>query len=290
MSDNFKFKRNESFRIRDGWVEKALNVIEEVGCKDVFSKNNGIAYLGIGSNMVKSVKYWLGALGLIKNGPSSDLTESARLLLQYDRYLEDMFSWFFLNHKLVTNEKDAPVFYYAFNLYPSITISRHDLSDQVFEYYDELVGNTLNYSSVESDVSVFFQSYYADEKELEESPEDRTVCPFAYLKLFRKIDKKGDVLSRHEPSVRLLDPYLVYYSLYIAYEGKPFSIDDAETKIGGPCKTFNLSKTTLSHYLSELKDEGLVEVNRTAGLNMIYFKRADIDEKWLFAMHFGARK
>lgn len=285
---NYKFKRTESFRIRDGWIENALNTIDEVGGKEVFTKNNGIAYLGIGSNMVKSVKYWLSALGLITTGINPELTRTARLLLQYDKYLEEPFSWFYLHYRLVTNEAEAPVFYFAFNLDSNMALDRESLSEKVFEYYNELMDGRLNRASVDSDVSVFFQSYYATEKELNETPENSTVCPFASLKLFKMVSgRRSELLERCEPvPYSRLDSLLVYYSLVKAFGDEPFTIDEAVEKECGPCRVFNLSRVGLGQHLDRLRKQGLLEINRTAGLNMIYRKERIADEAWLFRKHF----
>ena len=61
-----KLKRNESFYIREGWFEKAINCIADNEGVNIFYKNDGISYLGIGSNMVKSLKYWLKAANIIE--------------------------------------------------------------------------------------------------------------------------------------------------------------------------------------------------------------------------------
>ena len=64
MSD-LKFKRNESFYIRDGWFQKAIHSIHN-SQENVFSGTRGVDELGIGSNMVKGLKYWLTASGILQ--------------------------------------------------------------------------------------------------------------------------------------------------------------------------------------------------------------------------------
>ena len=54
---NLKFKRNESFYIRDGWFQKALHVLA-TNNENIFSGIKGVDLLGIGANMVKSLRYW----------------------------------------------------------------------------------------------------------------------------------------------------------------------------------------------------------------------------------------
>lgn len=59
-----KLKKHETFSIRDGWLEKAINLLEDN--PNLFAKDNGQQILGIGTNMVKSLRYWTDACGLIK--------------------------------------------------------------------------------------------------------------------------------------------------------------------------------------------------------------------------------
>ena len=47
-NQTLKFKKNESFYIRDGWFEKAINTIDANKEINVFAKNNGTSMLGIG--------------------------------------------------------------------------------------------------------------------------------------------------------------------------------------------------------------------------------------------------
>ena len=94
-----KLKKHETFYIRDGWFEKALNTIEENEGINIFFKNDGVKYLGIGANMVKGLKYWLKAAGLIDD-KSNKLTSNANIILENDRYLGEDFTWFFIHYCL----------------------------------------------------------------------------------------------------------------------------------------------------------------------------------------------
>ena len=58
--EKLKLRRHESFAIREGWIEKGLNAVNQHH-KLTFSKSDGVKILGIGSNMVKSLKYWMVA-------------------------------------------------------------------------------------------------------------------------------------------------------------------------------------------------------------------------------------
>ena len=63
MSDlKYKLKGSESFTIREGWLNKGLMAIKKN--ESVFTEKNAMDILGVGSKMVKSIRYWLLATGL----------------------------------------------------------------------------------------------------------------------------------------------------------------------------------------------------------------------------------
>ena len=64
MKTKIKMKRHESFSIREGWLVKGIKAFVENN--KVFSASDATDILGIGTNMVKSLKYWLLATTLIE--------------------------------------------------------------------------------------------------------------------------------------------------------------------------------------------------------------------------------
>ena len=61
-----KFRAHESFYIRKGWLSKGMKNVAKKN--DLFIDKNvpATVSLGLGTNMVKSLKYWLGVTGLIE--------------------------------------------------------------------------------------------------------------------------------------------------------------------------------------------------------------------------------
>lgn len=101
-----KFSGHESFVIRYGWLPKLHDAVSN--SPDVFSSDErAILALGLGRNMVKSIRFWGDALGLIRSEGRSVLpTELAIRLLDpatgRDPYLEDIGSLWRLHWLLVT--------------------------------------------------------------------------------------------------------------------------------------------------------------------------------------------
>ena len=61
-----KFRGHETFSIRKGWLNKGMR--EVAADPTVFSakQHNPMDVFGIGSNMVKSLRFWLSAVGLVQ--------------------------------------------------------------------------------------------------------------------------------------------------------------------------------------------------------------------------------
>ena len=56
-----KLQGHEKFALREGWINKALMILPEN--PDAFTRKDATDLFGIGSNMVKSLRYWMRALG-----------------------------------------------------------------------------------------------------------------------------------------------------------------------------------------------------------------------------------
>ena len=62
--EKMKFRGHETFFIRKGWLNKGIrNILKD---PYVFMGKNPSDILGLGTNMVKSLRYWLQAVGLTR--------------------------------------------------------------------------------------------------------------------------------------------------------------------------------------------------------------------------------
>lgn len=120
MSTKMKFRAHETFFIRKGWLSKGMKSVRQTeGNVFIDKENNPMDVLGIGSNMVKSLRYWLLAVGLTEEKPSGKRTQSftplGDLVYENDRYLEEEGTLQLLHYRLSSNEENATSWYYFFN-------------------------------------------------------------------------------------------------------------------------------------------------------------------------------
>ncbi|MCQ2773087.1 MAG: DUF4007 family protein [Bacilli bacterium] len=281
---DYKFKRNESFYIREGWFEKAVHLIADPENSNIFSKNYGIKILGIGSNMVKGLRYWLVASGLVTVISSkTSLTELGRLIYEYDRYFESPFTWSIIHSNLVRNQVDCPLFSVIFNS----NIKSFTKEDAIENVYESLLKNNPDVTKkyIFDDMPVFLKTY-VNEGTIE-NPEENYVCPISSLKL---LEKKGGKYVKSRPSYQSISYLTIYWLLSSEYgKEKSFNIEDCISRKNSPSMIFNLDKSAFLQYLEEMKRDGLISVNKTAGLNTVYFDKTRLSIGEIFDRYFGGR-
>ncbi|GCC53221.1 DUF4007 domain-containing protein [Chryseotalea sanaruensis] len=101
MSNNYKmtFSGHESFQCRQLWLKKGYDFVVQ---GKSFNSDDAVVELGVGKNMVSSIRYWMKAFNLLTK--DDKLTIFASKLLSddgWDPYLEDEGSLWLLHYHLV---------------------------------------------------------------------------------------------------------------------------------------------------------------------------------------------
>ncbi len=268
MDIKLKLKRHESFSIREGWLAKGIRNVKNNN--KVFSSAEATDILGIGNNMVKSLKYWMSATCLIKEeNREIKLSEFGNLIGNYDPYLEDIFSWWLVHVNMMLNLDDAYIYNMFFNKCLRKSFSKRDIYEQLVT---NLKNEKLEYNEniLQDEVNMIIKTYAIDEKI--DNPENNFISPLSDLNLIKKIDR--DTYERNRPDYRNLNYLIVFYLIEQLVNDKDYiSIDELLKLDNSPAKLLNLDKNLINEYLDEMKRNNLIIINRTAGLNMVYFQK-----------------
>ena len=65
-----KFRAHDTFFIRKGWLSKGMKHVHNRADVFVSRDENPTDVLGIGTNMVKALRYWLQAVGVTQEPPA----------------------------------------------------------------------------------------------------------------------------------------------------------------------------------------------------------------------------
>ena len=276
-----KLQGHEKFALRDGWLNKGLIMVNKNAT--AFQGKNGPDIFGIGNNMVKSLRYWLRAFGLIEESPSkgAELTDLGKLILKYDPYFEDIFTIWILHSHIAKNRDEATSWFIFFN---RVAVEDMD-KDQVEsimqrEIAKYAVGVTFSEKSVKSDMDVLLNMYSKSREMID--PEDKSVSPFAQLNLVKNTDGR---YSKTHPADKDINEWVVLYELSELLKEREFiSIEEAIEGENGLSRIYQLTSVTANGYLDRLEALEYLRVTRTAGLDVIYktsdLSKLDIAEKY----------
>jgi len=182
------FARHETFHPRFGWLKKGLDRAAQD--PQVFLREDAPVRLGVGKNMVRSIRYWCSAFKLLEDGLPTAFGQQLLGDNGWDPYLEDPGSLWLLHWKLLEPPCLATAWDFTFNYFHLAEFTVEDLFYQLCEYRDREVSRIAD-SSVRKDVSCILRMYVEQPSKALAS-EDSLDCPFAELGL---IHTAGD--SRH---------------------------------------------------------------------------------------------
>lgn len=114
---NVSFGRAQTFPLRLGWLPKACK--QAAKNPAIFSSEEAIAELGVGKNMVDSIRHWVEAADILRfSGRKAELTEFGDALFGasgYDPYLEDESTLWLLHWKIASRPRFFTAGFWLFN-------------------------------------------------------------------------------------------------------------------------------------------------------------------------------
>ena len=214
----FKLKGHESFYIREGWLVKGIKNIKRE--PKVFLEKDATEVLGLGTNMVKALRYWLQATTITEeikvqgNKREQYLSKNfGEVLYKCDPYFEDIFSLWLVHYKIATNKSLSTSWYLFFNEVNSLEFTKDDLKKEMTHALNRLTNNAeFSENSLFDDCECILKTYFDDKKE-DRNPEDNIVCPLSELDLVSKhsMEKGKELIQKKKPSIDKLDKLVVLY-------------------------------------------------------------------------------
>ena len=155
----YTFSGHESFPCKTLWLKKGYDFVKEN--KD-FNRPEAVIDLGVGKNMVASIRYWLKVFGVCKNDQRTWLGD---YLFNdqngKDKYIEDLATLWLLHFNLVFNQ-EASLYHLLFCGYQKGHTQFE--RDQVVTYVkldmiEAEKQNVFNENTVKKDVAVLILNY-----------------------------------------------------------------------------------------------------------------------------------
>lgn len=280
---NMRFRAHDTFYIRKGWLSKGMKYVKQQPDVFISKKEKPMDILGIGSNMVKALRYWLQALNLTTEPTSGKreqtFTELGDIIFEKDRYLEELGTLYLLQYKLSTNATEATAWYFFFNEFFMSEFTKEDFIKSL-QNYVHINGQEVKLRSLSDDFSCIINTYLSKSKSTttaNSSPENNIDCPFGELGLIDILRKsksdsgKTEIIYRKAtPYIEGLDPWVVLAVIIDqAGERNTISLNELLTARCNIGRIFNLNSITMLDILHRIEQTGEIKIIRTAGLDII---------------------
>ena len=272
-----KFRAHDTFFIRKGWLSKGMRCVHNKPDLFVDKEENPMDILGIGTNMVKALRYWLQAVGLTqeptKGRRVQAFTPLGKLIFDHDTYIEELGTLYLLQYQLAKQQSEATAWYFFFNEFSMSEFSREDYVEALQKYIKMSEDDSdVAIRSLNDDFACIINTYLPRYKSnpAKISPENNIDCPFGELGLIDILNKRKKTYKKSIPAKDTLNPWVVLAVIVDNANGqKEISLNEL---LNAPCnigRVFNLDSITMLDTLYKIERLGLIKINRTAGLDVI---------------------
>lgn len=281
---SFKFSGHQTFVFRHGWLEKGVNLLREN--PRGFLAEDAIVTLGVGKNMVESIRYWCSQTGLAVDDPGKGgmfLTPLAEFLFGKkknsgrDPFLEDDATLWLLHYQLVTSPA-ASAWTMVFNHWNKPEFTKAELVSFI-ERRLALEHAKVSPKTIERDVDCFVRCYAGTRGKTGDEGFD---CPLLSLSLIQATGD-GDLYRMNICAKRNLPPELVGYAAVKRLEemnANSASVQNMLFENRSPGQIFKLDENALIEAVMALEEStgGVIAFTETSGVNNINFRHGHMDK------------
>jgi hypothetical protein len=285
----YKFSGHQTFVFRYGWLVKGVSLAAER--PTAFSQADALVRLGVGKNMVASIRHWCEVTQLIE--PYRAVTRSAQVSLRptsiaqhlllsgaWDPFLEDDASLWLIHWLLATNPSIGTAGQLLFSRYNRPDFTRREITHYL-QAFAQNEGMSVGDSVMARDVDCLIRTYAGTAGGRRQAVAEETFdCPLLSLSLVQP-SPDGE-LYRFAIGPKPSLPAAVFaYALHDQFERRQsrtetLSIQECLYGEASPGQVFKLDENSLVGYVEELEDcmRGSIILDETAGLKQIYRTKA----------------
>lgn len=281
----YSFSGHQTFPFRYAWLPKGVQGVARDS--ELFWRNEALTTLGVGKNMVDSIRHWCEATRLIESDSRASrsrvlplgkfLFGSGRSVRGVDPFLEDPATLWLLHWQLTARPMPASTWYLAFTKWGRTTFTREQLAKWIFGVARQSTASRSSQASIKRDVDVFLRTYAPNRVDRRRPLEDSFDCPLAELGLIREVEP-GLYEFAVGRKASLPASILVYSLLEFWEDAAPnqetLSLERMLFDAGSPGAAFKLDDKAAIQLLESLPRSAPIRYDETAGLRTIIRNRS----------------
>ena len=300
----YKFSGHQTFPFRFGWLEKGVREVAER--PTAFFEPDALVRLGVGKNMVDSIKHWCQVAQLVEldstvprnTGRFLQPTDLATKLLldkhPWDPFLEDDATLWLIHWLIVSNQSVGTTWRLLFSRFYRPDFTKREVLNFLVAFTEKR-GINVKESVIARDVDCFLHTYVTGMtgKKLA-ALEESFSCPLLELGVIQ-MTLDGELFRfaiGPKPSlpVSVFGYALDEYFHRTRGARQTMSVQDCLYGADSPGQAFKLDENSIIGYVESL--EGMtgsaIGLDETAGLRQIYFRR-ELNRFELLDEHYTGR-
>lgn len=244
--------------------------------------------LGVGKNMVASIRHWCLASRLIVDRTDTEHrgqlipTEIGKLIFSdggYDPYLEDPGTLWLVHWLVASSPRAATTWWWMFNNWNGVEFTKERISYEIQSWLEKYGYKAVSDNSLKRDIDCFARTYVHSRQTKSEVIEDTLDCPLVDLRLITELDDGKTYQFQRGPQVSL--PNEVFAFALAEFwqtwnsQARTIAFEKIAYDPGSPGRVFKLDEDTLASRLEEIKSltGGAFTYDETAGLKQVYRHR-----------------
>lgn len=268
------------------WLKKVVDIADQNSdiAKKSFSDPEKIAVLGVGKNMLSSMRHWAVACRIISEKSSNFfyVTDFAKAILSdngFDPYSEHPTTAWLMHWKLASIDTKATTIYWLFNKINNASFTKIELKFQLQQLCDKHQ-KTVSESSILKDIDACLRGYMP--KSIGASAEDYADPIFAELGLLTATDSGYYVFNRGE-KISLNNAAFAYALLDYWKPRKELSstlsLDEIVFGESSPGRIFKLDENSVAERMMSLEEltGNRLTWSNTAGVKQLSKRDFDFD-------------
>ena len=255
------FANHESFHLRYGWLKKAYN--EVMADQRIFVSDDAPIKLGVGKNMVRSIRFWALSGKIIRpksksKNPEVEPTEMGHAIFRerrgLDPYLEDPQTLWLLHWLLFAPPCRIPVWWIMMNEFSAANIRIDELAESVqHRILNMPEWSTPSPKSVKKDIDVFVHTYTTEQGKM--SMEDYLDCPFRQMRMVKQ-RTRGEIRfvfgRKYGMTPQIVAFACLDFIVRRAITSKSVSVTQLATEAGSVGNVFKIGENDLGEMLTEV--------------------------------------
>ena len=257
------FAGHETFAFRCAWLKKGMDDL--IVDPELFQRDDAIVRLGVGKNMVRSIRHWCLATRVAEEEPGTRARRlrptglGLRLFRDpgWDPYLEDDGTLWLLHWNLSSAGTRAATWYWAFNRFHEYAFTRSAMVEALTRFIQTLSWSDVSESTIRRDVDCLVHTYLP-RRERTFNGNDPMECPLTGLDILVQ-EPDGERLRFKIGAKLSLPPAVFAYALATFWNQKCCERQMLELRQivgteGSPAQVFKLDEDSVLCYLDGMRD------------------------------------